>query len=92
MGWEVMNRLHEKGYIGNPKSEAKLGSIAVHSTSFNPRGKRGFNMVNGYPKTPLFPRDGERGFVFGASFRASRKDVGIKAGISQKSQQCPGDP
>ncbi len=23
MDWEVMNRLHEKGYIGNPKSKAK---------------------------------------------------------------------
>lgn len=25
--WETMNRLHEKGYIGNPKSTAK--SVAV---------------------------------------------------------------
>jgi hypothetical protein len=23
MDWEAMNRLHEKGYIGNPKSKAK---------------------------------------------------------------------
>ncbi|MBW1780403.1 MAG: hypothetical protein JRL30_06650 [Deltaproteobacteria bacterium] len=23
MDWEVMNRFHEKGYIGNPKSKAK---------------------------------------------------------------------
>ena len=23
MDWDVMNRLHEKGYIGNPKSKAK---------------------------------------------------------------------
>ena len=23
MDWETMNRLHEKGYIGNPKSKAK---------------------------------------------------------------------
>ena len=23
MDWEVMSRLHEKGYIGNPKSKAK---------------------------------------------------------------------
>jgi hypothetical protein len=23
MDWEVMNRLHEKGHIGNPKSKAK---------------------------------------------------------------------
>ena len=23
MDWEVMNRLHEKGYIGNPRSKAK---------------------------------------------------------------------
>ena len=23
MDWGVMNRLHEKGYIGNPKSKAK---------------------------------------------------------------------
>jgi len=23
MDWELMNRLHEKGYIGNPKSKAK---------------------------------------------------------------------
>jgi len=28
MDWEVMNRLHEKGYIGNPKSKAK----SVHLT------------------------------------------------------------
>ncbi|MCJ7686444.1 MAG: DUF6429 family protein, partial [Desulfobacteraceae bacterium] len=28
MAWEVMNRLHEKGYIGNPKSKAK----SVYST------------------------------------------------------------
>ena len=23
MDWEAMNRLHEKGYIGNPKNKAK---------------------------------------------------------------------
>jgi len=23
MDWDVMNRLHKKGYIGNPKSKAK---------------------------------------------------------------------
>lgn len=23
MDWDAMNRLHEKGYIGNPKSKAK---------------------------------------------------------------------
>jgi hypothetical protein len=23
MDWEAMNRLHQKGYIGNPKSKAK---------------------------------------------------------------------
>ena len=23
LDWEAMNRLHEKGYIGNPKSKAK---------------------------------------------------------------------
>jgi len=28
MDWEVMNRLHEKGHIGNPKSKAK----SVHLT------------------------------------------------------------
>ena len=28
MDWEVMNRLHEKGYIGNPKNKAK----SVHLT------------------------------------------------------------
>ncbi|MFH1950598.1 MAG: DUF6429 family protein [Pseudomonadota bacterium] len=28
MDWEVMNRLHEKGYIGDPKSKAK----SVHLT------------------------------------------------------------
>jgi len=27
MDWDVMNRLHEKGYIGNPKSKAK--SVAL---------------------------------------------------------------
>ena len=27
MDWEVMNRLHEKEYIGNPKSKAK--SVAL---------------------------------------------------------------
>jgi hypothetical protein len=27
MDWEAMNRLHEKGYIGNPKSKAK--SVAL---------------------------------------------------------------
>jgi len=23
MDWEIMNRLHKKGYIGNPRSKAK---------------------------------------------------------------------
>lgn len=27
MDWDAMNRLHEKGYIGNPKSKAK--SVAL---------------------------------------------------------------
>ena len=27
MDWDVMNRLHDKGYIGNPKSKAK--SVAL---------------------------------------------------------------
>jgi len=27
LDWEVMNRLHEKGYIGDPKSKAK--SVAL---------------------------------------------------------------
>jgi len=27
MDWEAMNRLHEKGYIGNPKSKAKSVSL-----------------------------------------------------------------
>ena len=33
MDWEVMNRLHEKGYIGNPKSKAK----SVHLTEEDSR-------------------------------------------------------
>ncbi|MBN2543246.1 hypothetical protein JXI42_10310 [bacterium] len=28
MDWEAMGRLHEKGYIGNPKSKAKSVSIS----------------------------------------------------------------
>jgi len=30
--WEVMNRLHEKGYIGNPKSKAKSVPLTEEGT------------------------------------------------------------
>ena len=29
MDWDVMNRLHEKGYIGNPKSKSKAKSVSL---------------------------------------------------------------
>jgi len=31
MDWDVMNRLHEKGYIGNPKSKAKSVPLTEES-------------------------------------------------------------
>ena len=34
-------------------------------------------MVKGRPKTPLFPTDGERGFVFFGSGKVSGKDMGL---------------
>ena len=44
-------------------------------------------MVYGHPKTPLFRVDGERGFVFCGPAQTCEKNVGIKAGISRRSQQ-----
>jgi len=38
MDWEVMNRLHEKGYIGNPKSKAR----SIHLTEKGARLSEAF--------------------------------------------------
>jgi hypothetical protein len=33
--WEAMNRLHEKGYIGNPKSKAKSVSLTAEGAQLS---------------------------------------------------------
>jgi len=51
------------------------------SSFFNP--KKGFEMVYGYPKTPLLRTDGERGFVFCGSGNTHGKRYGIEGWLSQ---------
>ena len=48
-------------------------------------------MVSGYPKTPLFRIDGERGFLICGPAQACEKDNGIQSEDSQRSQERPGD-
>jgi len=49
-------------------------------------------MAPGRPKTPLFRIDGERGFCFLARREMHMQKIMVfKLGISQRSQQRPGD-
>jgi len=43
------------------------------------------------PKTPLLQTNRERGFIFVAPEKHMGKDMVLKVGISQQSQQSPGD-
>ena len=68
-----------EGLYNDAQREECVWLFAIDEIKKNPRGKRGFEMVYGRPKTPLLRTDGERGFVFYDSGKSEKK-YAVKGG------------
>jgi len=54
MDWDVMNRLHDKGYIGNPKSNAKSVTLSDDGATLQKSYSRNTLACHPDPSTKQF--------------------------------------